>query len=121
MISNLMYSTVRTVCNPRLQHCSVNILKSRKSAKYDYWCCLFAFPCLLVEFTCFHQSIGASGIVTSNKLLEQFQLHHFNGGKICSKILKKFSILNRQCAAMLASPIMGQDVKLKYTVRCVQF
>ncbi len=32
-------------------------------------------------------------------------------GNICLKIKKRISILNRQCAAMLAAPIIGHDVK----------
>ncbi len=37
-----------------LQH----YIGSRKSVKYDSWCCLFADPCLFVKLTCFHQYIG---------------------------------------------------------------
>jgi hypothetical protein len=41
-----------------------------------------------MELTCFHQYIG---------------------GDICSKIKKSVCILNRQCGAMLAAPIMGHN------------
>jgi hypothetical protein len=46
------------------------LLTKRKSGKCDYWCCLFALPCLLVELTCFHQYIGATVTVTTNTLVE---------------------------------------------------
>jgi hypothetical protein len=39
---------------------------SRKSTKYNYWCCLFAFSFLLVELAVFHQYIGATGTVITN-------------------------------------------------------
>jgi len=42
-----------------------------------------------VELTCFHQYIGSN---------------------ICSKITKLLVFSNRQCAAILAAPIMGHDV-----------
>jgi hypothetical protein len=32
--------------------------KQRKSGKCDYWCCLFAFPWLMVEQALYQQCIG---------------------------------------------------------------
>jgi hypothetical protein len=61
---------------------------SRKSAKQDYWCRRFAFPCLLVELAAFHQYIGATGNVNTNVLAEKCQLHQHLCGNICSKIKK---------------------------------
>ncbi len=36
--------------------------------------------------------------------------HKYIGGNICSKITKLLVFLNRQCAAILAAPIMDHDV-----------
>jgi hypothetical protein len=80
---------------------------SRKSTKEDYWCCMFAFPCLLVELAVFHQYIGATGSVppyiggTVSAAL---------GGNICSKIKKIFNIVNRQGSAKSPAQIMGNTV-----------
>ncbi len=57
--------------------------------------------------------------VTTSTLVEQCQLHQYVGGNICSKFLKSVSILNTQCSAMLAAPIIGHDLII--TLFGVQF
>jgi hypothetical protein len=68
------------------------MLTSRKSVKYDSWCCLFAVSCLLVKLTCFHQYIGPTVSVN------------------CNEILVVIYAQNRRCTAMLAAPIIGHDI-----------